>query len=85
MGCINTLRQELRTAKTYEHNLFDERSVVFRHRCHMAAKFYVLVDGDHSQLPVLYCSSEVHKRAYKSRILLILVHVHILLLSCLYF
>ena len=33
---INTLKQELSTAKTYEHNLLDESSVVVRHRCHMA-------------------------------------------------
>ena len=39
MYYINALKQELGTAKTYEHNLLDEKSVVDRHRCHMAAKF----------------------------------------------
>ena len=41
---INTLKQELGTAKTYEHTLLDEKSVVDRHRCHMAAKFGVFFD-----------------------------------------
>ena len=53
MHYINTLKQELSTAKTYEHNRLDENSVVDRHRCHMAAKFGVLVDEDHSKLPTL--------------------------------
>ena len=44
MYYINTLkRQALCTAKTYERNLLDERSVVDRHRCHMAAEFGVLL------------------------------------------
>ena len=34
---INTLKQELSTAKTYEHNLLNERYVVDRHRCHKVA------------------------------------------------
>ena len=33
------LKQELSTAKTYEHNRFEETSIVDMHRCHMAAKF----------------------------------------------
>ena len=33
MYCINVLKQELGRAKTYEHNLLDERSVVDRNRC----------------------------------------------------
>ena len=41
------------TAKTYEHNRFDETSVVDRHRHHMAAMFDVLLDKDHSKLPML--------------------------------
>ena len=64
-------------------NLLDERSVVDRHRCHMAAKFGVLVDGDHSMLLTVYGLPKLHKIPYKSNLLLILVHV--LLLSCLYF
>ena len=41
---INTLKQELSTAQTYEHNGLDETSIVDRHRCHMAAKFGMFVD-----------------------------------------
>ena len=39
---INTLKQELSTAKTYEHNRLDETSIADRHRCHIAAKFRVV-------------------------------------------
>ena len=54
MYYIKTLKQELSTAKTYGHNLLDERSVVDRHRFYMAAKFGVFVDEHHSKLPTLY-------------------------------
>ena len=64
---INTLKQELSTAKTYEHNRLDETSIVDRHRCHMAAKFRLFVDEDHSKLPRLYWLTKLHKRPYKSR------------------
>ena len=37
MYYINTLGQELGSAKAYEHNLLEEKYVVDRHRCHMAA------------------------------------------------
>ena len=37
------IKQALCTSKTYKHNLLDERSVVDRHRCHMAAKFGVFL------------------------------------------
>ena len=67
MYYIDILKQELGTAKTYEHNLLDERSVVDRHRCHMAAKFGVFVDKDHSKVPTLYWLPKLHKRPYKSR------------------
>ena len=67
MYLINTIKQELSTAKTYEHILLDERSVIDRHRCHMAAKFGVFVDEDHSKLPTLYWLPKLHKRPYKSR------------------
>ena len=66
MYYINTLKQELGTAKPYEHNLLDEKSFVDRHRCHMAAKFGVFVDEDHSMLSTLNCLPNVHKRPYKS-------------------
>ena len=69
MYYINTLKQELGTAKTYEHNLLDEKSVVDRHRCHMAAKFGVFVDEDQSKLPTLYWLPKLHKRPYKSHLL----------------
>ena len=80
---INTLKQELSTAKTHEHNRLDETSIVDMHRCHMAAKFGVFVDEDHSKLPTLYWLPKLHKRPNKSSLLLILVHVQ--LLSCLFF
>ena len=54
MYYINTIKQELRAAKTFEHNLLDEKSVVDRHRSNMAAKFVVFDDEDHSKLPTLY-------------------------------
>ena len=38
----------------YFKNIFDEKSIVDRHRCHAAAKFGVFVDEDHSKLPTLY-------------------------------
>ena len=44
-----------------------EKSVVDRHRCHMAAKFGVFDDEDHSKLPTLYVLPKLHKRPYKSR------------------
>ena len=43
MYYINVLKQELGSAKTYEHNLLDEWSVFDRNRCHMSAKFGVHV------------------------------------------
>ena len=54
MYYINPLKQEFNTAKTYEHNRLDETSVVDKHRRHMAAKFGVVVDEDHSNLAKLY-------------------------------
>ena len=54
MYYINTLKQELSTAKTYEHNRLDETSVVDMHLCHIAAKFGVFVDEGHSKLLTLF-------------------------------
>ena len=54
MYSINTQKQELSTVITYEHTFLDDRSVLDRHRYHMAAKFAVFVDEDHSKLPTLY-------------------------------
>ena len=76
MYYITTLKAELSTAKTYEHNRLDETSVVDRHRCNMSAKFGLLSDEDHSKLPTLYWLPKLHKRPYKSRLLLILVMVY---------
>ena len=50
MYYIDTLKQELTTAKTYELNRLDETSVVDKQRCHTAAKFGVFVDEDNSKL-----------------------------------
>ena len=48
-------KQELSTAYTNEHYLLEEMSIVDMYRCHMAAKFGVFVDEDHSKHPTLYC------------------------------
>ena len=64
---INTLKQELSTAKPYEHNRLDETPIVDRHRCHMAAKFgCFLIRTIASKLPTLYWLPKLHKRPYKS-------------------
>ena len=80
MYYIYTLKQELSNAKTYEHNLLDERSVVDKHRCQMAATFGVFVDEDHSKLP-----GYMYQNFIKDPIshVLLLILAHILLLSCL--
>ena len=88
MYYINTIKQVLGTAKTYEHNRLDETSVVDRHRCHMAAKFGVFVDEDHSKLPTLYWLPKLHNLPYKSRFvanssLCTTAELSILLTSCL--
>ena len=49
MHYFKILKQELSTAKTYEHNMVDEKYVIDRHRCHMTAKFGVFVDEDNSK------------------------------------
>ena len=49
----------------------------------MAAKFGLFVDEDHSKLSTLYWLPKLHKRSYKSHLLLVLEHVQ--LLSCLFF
>ena len=84
---IYTLKQELSTAKTYEHNRLDKTSIVDRHRCHMAAKFGLFVDDDHSKLLTLYWL-KLYKRPYKSRFIAnssacTTTELSILLTSCL--
>ena len=74
--------------RTYEHNRLDETSIVDRHRCHMATKFGVFVDEDHSKLPTLYWLPKLHKRPYKSRFIAnssacTTTELSILLTSCL--
>ena len=68
--------------------LLDETSIVDRHRCHMAAKFWVFVDEDHSKLPTIYWLPKLHKRPYKSRFIAnsskcTTTELSILLTSCL--
>ena len=50
-----------------QHFEINETSIIDRHRCHMAAKFGVLVDEGHSKLPTLYRLLKLHKRPYKSK------------------
>ena len=66
----------------------DEKSAVDRHQCHIAAKFGVFVDEDHSKLHTLYWSPKLHKDAISRVLLLTLTHVlllicHLILTSCL--
>ena len=70
------------------HNRLDETSIVDRHRCHMAVKFGLFVDEDHSRLPTLYWLPKLHKRPYKSRFIAnssacTTTELSILLTSCL--
>ena len=62
------------------HNLLDKNYVVYRHRCHMAAKFGVFVDEDHSRLPTSYWLPQLYK--YPISHVLLLTLAHVLLLSC---
>ena len=76
------------TLQTYEHNRLDERSIVDRHRCHMAVKLGLFVDEDHSKLPTIYSLPTLHKRPYKSRFIAnssacTTTELSILLTSCL--
>ena len=43
MYYINTLKQELGIAKSCEHNLLDEKSVVDRHRCQLLLNLVYLL------------------------------------------
>ena len=76
----NTLKQERGIPKTYEHNLLDEKSVVDRQRCHMAAKFDVFVDEDISRFN-RYTGYQNFIKDSKSHVLLLTL-AHVLLLSC---
>ena len=63
-------------------------SIVDRHRCHMAAKFGLFVDEDHSKLPTFYWLPQLHKRPYTARFIAnssacTTTELSILLTSCL--
>ena len=81
MYYINSLRQELSTAKTYEHNLLDEKSVIDRHRSNMAAKLDEFVDENHSRFS-RYTGYQNFIRDPISQLLLLIL-AHVLLMSCL--
>ena len=66
-GFINTLIQELGSAKTYERSASDEKYVVNSHCCHITAKFAAGIKENQEQLPTLYCLPKLHKRPYKAR------------------
>ena len=88
MYYINTLKQELGTAKTCEHSLLDEKYVVDKRRFYMAAKFCVFVDEDHSKLTKLYWLPKRHKIPYTSNFIAIsssytTTELLIILTSCL--
>ena len=66
----------------------DETSVVDSHQCHMAAKYRMFVDEDHSKLPTFYWLPKHHKRPYKLRFIAnssscTTTELSILLISCL--
>ena len=68
--------------------MLDERSIVDRHRCHMAAKFGVFVDEDHSKPLTFYWLPKFHKRPYMLRFIansssFTTTELSILLTSCL--
>ena len=68
--------------------LFFLCTVVDRHRCHMTAKFRLIDDEDHSELPTLYWLLKLHKRPIKSRFIAnssacTTTELSILLTSCL--
>ena len=80
---LTFLSKNLALRKTYKHNRLDETSIVDRHQCHMAAKFGLFVDEDHSKLPTLYWLPKFINGPINHVLLLILVHVQ--LLSFLFF
>ena len=59
-------KQELDRAKKYAHNLLDEKCVVDRHACRMAAQFGVFVDENHDKIPALYKLHRLKKIPYNS-------------------
>ena len=80
---INSIKQELSTTKTYEHNRLDETSIVDRHRCHIAAKLGCLLMRTIASF-LRYTSNLNFINSPISRVLLLIL-VHVQLLSCLFF
>ena len=62
MYYIHTLKQELGSAKTYDHNSLNERSVVDRYTCHIGAKLGLSVDKNHDNLPMPNCLLKLHNK-----------------------
>ena len=81
--CVDTLRQELGTAKTYEHNRLNETSIVDGHRCHMAVKFGLFVDEDHGKL-LRYTGYLNFINGPMGRVLLLIL-ARVQLLGCVFF
>ena len=79
---INTLKLELSIAKPYDHNRLDETSIFDRHRCHMAAKFGLLMKTIASFLRYTGYLNFINGPI---NCVLLLILVHVQLLSCLFF
>ena len=50
------------TAKSYQHNLLDDRSVIDWNQCHTAVKFGVFVREHHDKLAALYWLKTIYTR-----------------------
>ena len=83
------MKREHGAAKTNEsqNSLLDEKYVDDRHQCHLATKFGVCIDEDHSMLSTLNGLPKLH-RSYKSRFIpisspCITTEMSMILTSCL--
>ena len=65
---IHILKKAICSTKTYEHNLLNNRYVVYKHQCHADA-FGVFVCEDHDKLPWLYCVLLGHLNFMKNKML----------------
>ena len=84
MACyVNTLKQELSTAKTYEHKRSDETSIVDRHRVIWQLSVGCLLMRTIASFQRHTCYLNVINGPISRVLLLILVHVQ--LLSCLFY
>ena len=79
---INTLKLELRTAKTHGPNRLDEAPVVERHQFHMATRFGVLIRTITSFLSFTGYQNFINDPV---RHVLLLILVDVQLPSCLYY